>query len=75
MIQQVLRFQVSVDHALTVHIRHGGQDLLYQIGSVLFRVRTFLDDSVKQLTTGYSGKQTKTDKELVEFSKFVIIYT
>jgi hypothetical protein len=42
-----------VDDALAVHIVDGLEDLLDQIGRVLFRVAALLDDPVEQFAAAY----------------------
>ncbi len=49
MVEEVLGLEVTVDDTLSVHVGHGRQDLLDQIGSILLRIRAFLDNAVEEL--------------------------
>ena len=42
-------FEVSVNDSLRVHVVDGLEDLLYEVGRVLFRVAALFDDSVEEL--------------------------
>lgn len=47
-------FEVTVNDSLFVHVVDGFQNLPDEIRCILFRIRSFLDDAVKQFPTSHS---------------------
>lgn len=62
-VEQILRFQISMDHAFAVHVGDRRQNLFDQIGSIFLRVRTFLNDAIKEFSAGDPEKDLIKKKE------------
>lgn len=52
-----------MDHSLLVHVVDGFQHLADEVRCVLFRVRSLLDDPVKELTTRHSAYEKKEEEK------------
>ncbi len=47
--------EIAMDDSLLVHVVDGLEDLSHQIGRILFRVRSFLHDTIEQFATCHSA--------------------
>lgn len=73
--RDVYYLEIAMDHSLFVHVVDGLQDLPDEVGSVLLRVRAFLDDPIEQFTTGHPDRAHKHTKyTLRNMADVMVVY-